>query len=643
VREKQTSILTTTISATSCCRGIVLTLCKPNKSRWHSFSVVLFSAMLLLFSEIGWGQQTITKFAGTGSIDLYSDWRNIDWLNPNRVTSNDNNYATVNLSVGENSGYLKSSNYNLNVPTGSTILGIELTIGRYSSSFFATRIQDIAVSLLKYNNIIGVNKAVTGTNWPSSETAITYGGPTDLWGTTWNSDEINSNGFGAILQVYNSAALFSFTAYVDYMQITVYYNPPSILFSSSNPAVPAASIAKNSSKQPIYHFTAEGVGQGANMTQLVFTVDGTSLANDISSYQVYYSSSSSSLADANSVSNPLTTIPASGALVTIPIYSPYIGDGTTCYFWICADIKPNATIGNTITVQAVATSNVTLSTAIDKTGTMYVGGMQTIGSGPTITSFSPTSACSESNTTVTINGTKLNKTTSVAFNGTLSSSISIVNNNQITALLPVSATTGPITVTTDNGSVTSSTDFTINPLPTAVTVSGSGTYCGSATITASGGTGGTIYYQGTTSGGTSTTTPLSSQSITTSGTYYFRSQSASGCWGPEGSATVTINPLPTPTFTVVPYTSECQGDDVTYTTQSGMSNYMWSVPGTSGSDYSITLGGIGAGSNTVTLKWLTTGSKTVTVGYTGGNGCASATPASSTITVNPTPVIGTFN
>ena len=517
--------------------------------------------MLLLFSEIGWGQQTITKFAGTGSIDLYSDWRNIDWLNPNRVTSNDNNYATVNLSVGENSGYLKSSNYNLNVPTGSTILGIELTIGRYSDFSIFDNIFDVTVSLLKYNNIVGTNKA-NGTGWPNTETAITYGGPTDLWGATWNSTEINSTDFGTVLQI-NNQHFIQYTAYVDYMQIKVYYNPPSILFASPNPAVPAANIAKNSTKQPIYFFTAKGVGAGANMTSLSFRVNGTSLANDISSYQVYFSSSSSSLADANSVSNPLTTIPASGALVTIPIYSPYIGDGTTCYFWICADIKPNATIGNTITVQAVATSNVTLSTAIDKTGTMYVGGMQTIGSGPTITSFSPTSACSESNTTVTINGTKLNKTTSVAFNGTLSSSISIVNNNQITALLPVSATTGPITVTTDNGSVTSSTDF-------------------------------------------------------------------------------TVTPLPAPSFTDQPSSSECQDDNVTYTTLSGMTNYIWSVPGTDGSDYSITLGDIGTGSNTVTLKWLTTGSKTVTVGYT-ENGCTSATPASSTITVNPTPVIGTFN
>lgn len=89
-----------------------------------------------------------------------------------------------------------------------------------------------------------------------------------------------------------------------------------------------------------------------------------------------------------------------------------------------------------------------------------------------------------------------------------------------------------------------SASVTINTAPGATTVSGGGSYCSSTTITASGGSGGTIYYQGTTSGGTSTATAATSMSITSSGTYYFRSRSAAGCWGPQGSVSVTINPLP---------------------------------------------------------------------------------------------------
>jgi PKD repeat protein/C1A family cysteine protease len=91
------------------------------------------------------------------------------------------------------------------------------------------------------------------------------------------------------------------------------------------------------------------------------------------------------------------------------------------------------------------------------------------------------------------------------------------------------------------------TDYiVVGTIPTAVTVSGGGTQCGGTMlISASGGTGGTIYWQNTTSNGTSTTTASSSQSVSTSGTYYFRARSPQGCWGTQGSAVATINSVPT--------------------------------------------------------------------------------------------------
>lgn len=97
-----------------------------------------------------------------------------------------------------------------------------------------------------------------------------------------------------------------------------------------------------------------------------------------------------------------------------------------------------------------------------------------------------------------------------------------------------------------NSSVTSAVSggITVNALPAAVTVSASGTYCTNTTLTATNGGSGTMYFQSTISGGTFTFAPAASQVISLSGTYYFRARSAAGCWGPEGSATVTILSVP---------------------------------------------------------------------------------------------------
>ncbi|CAN5730107.1 hypothetical protein BH10BAC2_BH10BAC2_15910 [soil metagenome] len=115
---------------------------------------------------------------------------------------------------------------------------------------------------------------------------------------------------------------------------------------------------------------------------------------------------------------------------------------------------------------------------------------------------------------------------------------------------------------------------------------------------------------------------------------------SNGCTASSAtSTTTTVNAAPTPTFTVQPSGTICSNTDVTYTTQPGQSSYGWVVPGTLGTDYTITAGGIGSGSNTVTLTWLTPGNKTVTINYANASGCSAATATSSnTISVNTRPV-----
>ena len=82
--------------------------------------------------------------------------------------------------------------------------------------------------------------------------------------------------------------------------------------------------------------------------------------------------------------------------------------------------------------------------------------------------------------------------------------------------------------------------ISINPLPAQVNVQGGGPVCNSATLTATLVGLGTIYYEGTTPGRTSIGDNRTTVTVTSSGTYYFRALLPTGCWGPDGSATVTI-------------------------------------------------------------------------------------------------------
>ena len=96
-----------------------------------------------------------------------------------------------------------------------------------------------------------------------------------------------------------------------------------------------------------------------------------------------------------------------------------------------------------------------------------------------------------------------------------------------------------------------------------------------------------------------------------------------------------VNALPVPTLTGL--SPVCVGTTgVVYTTESGMSNYTWSVS----AGGTITAGG-DATSNTATITWSSTGAQTVSVNYNDLNGCSAASPVVRNVTVNvrPAPVI----
>jgi hypothetical protein len=101
----------------------------------------------------------------------------------------------------------------------------------------------------------------------------------------------------------------------------------------------------------------------------------------------------------------------------------------------------------------------------------------------------------------------------------------------------------------------------------------------------------------------------------------------------SNSITMTVNPIPVPTITgPTPVCVNSTGN--VYATESGMTNYMWSV-----SSGGTTTAGGGTTNNTVTVTWTTAGTQTVSVNYTHSNGCINASPTVVNITVNSQPSI----
>ena len=95
---------------------------------------------------------------------------------------------------------------------------------------------------------------------------------------------------------------------------------------------------------------------------------------------------------------------------------------------------------------------------------------------------------------------------------------------------------------------------------------------------------------------------------------------------------VTVHSKPVPTLTGP--SSSCVGaTGVTYTTEGGMSNYVWAVS----SGGNITLGGTTT-SSSVTITWITAGSQSVTVNYTNSLGCSAVSSTSKAVTVSSLPV-----
>lgn len=155
---------------------------------------------------------------GTGADDAGTG--TVAWTNPSNITSSDNTYATASISTGNDSHYIKATNFGFTIPASATINGF--TAEAEVSCVFTPGINvtDIKARAIKAGTIQGTDRS-NATAWTTTDTYLSHGGAADLWGGTWTPADINDTGFGFALSATQGGG--PVTAQVDHVRMTVFY------------------------------------------------------------------------------------------------------------------------------------------------------------------------------------------------------------------------------------------------------------------------------------------------------------------------------------------------------------------------------------------------------------------------------------
>ena len=372
--------------------------------------------------------------------------------------------------------------------------------------------------------------------------------------------------------------------------------------------IDGANLAGGTNRRAAVLYKLAGAAEPANY---VFTLDpqsdrtvgtiaafsGVDLANpfDVASGNLSVQNSTTVL-----LANSKTTVTANAAVVMLGMAansSPTFSAWSTANMGTLTEFfdnrtNNNAAVGGAWAIKATAGATgagiATLSAAERNAGIILVL-RPIVPTTPTITSFTPTTACAGG--TVVITGTNFTGATAVRFNGT-AATFTVNSATQITATVPAGATSGTISVVNAAGTGTSATVFNVaTAAPAAAgTITGTASVCqGQTGVTYSipaianaasyswsySGTGATIT-------GTSNTVTIAFSATATAGNLSVIGVNSCGN-GTSSSLPITVNSLPTAAGPITGPASLCRGiTSQTYSIPAiaNATSYVWAYSGT---------------------------------------------------------------
>lgn len=154
------------------------------------------------------------------------------WTQPQNAITNDNVFATVSVTVGilatVNTNYLAATGFGFNIPPGSTICGVTVTVVRQRQDLLLGNIVDNSVKLINTGSIGGTEHA-SATSWSTTKQTVTYGGPADLWGLALTPTSVSAANFGVgVSAKLTGGPLIALLLKggIDFISITITYTGP---------------------------------------------------------------------------------------------------------------------------------------------------------------------------------------------------------------------------------------------------------------------------------------------------------------------------------------------------------------------------------------------------------------------------------
>ena len=198
----------------------------------NAFIAIMAIIVSFIVAPVGFAPFFAWAMSDTGFLSSSAIHSPNEWTNPGNAFSSNDIYATgYDHPLYDEQGY---DDFNLSIPSGSSINGIEVKVEAKSADTDGCRFEVD----LSHNNGSNFSADRNTSSISGTDAVYALGGVADIWGRSWAASEFSNNNFAVRLRINGSGSSCDTNAIVsiDSVQVNVTYTPP--IQPAPNPALP---------------------------------------------------------------------------------------------------------------------------------------------------------------------------------------------------------------------------------------------------------------------------------------------------------------------------------------------------------------------------------------------------------------------